>query len=249
MNSQVTKKTAISSACRYGYFETFRDHYSGEHSFSEYSCQECDMTFKKKEALRRHTLGVHKRNGYGVHYCRGCGKGFRYSSHARRHERYHLPSEERRSFVCAVCKKAFLSKQDLFRHKQIHSKNKKHQCSKCNYTGLRKFDVVLHERKHGIVHGKYVCITCGRYFLTDFRFQQHMKTFGHEGTEVQFVDMAGINMDDDVGDTQENNDAGLDDASTEEQTDQYQQFIVLPSDGLSENFMIKSEPFVDVDLA
>ena len=224
------------------------------------------MTFRKKESLRRHTLGVHKRNGYGVHYCRGCGKGFRYSSHARRHESYHLPTEERRSFVCAVCKKAFLSKQDLYRHSKIHDKQKKYQCSKCNYTGLRKFDVVIHERKHGIMHGKYACITCGRYFLTEFRFRQHMKTYGHEGTQVQLVDMTRFDVNSDDDNVQENmetelqvspNEGTLDTelqsslgeqtldteirASLTGETHKQYQFIVLAANAFADQSSIKSE--------
>lgn len=58
--------------------------------------------------------------------------------------------------------------------------------------GLRKFDVVLHERKHGIVRGKYLCITCGHYFISVHRFQQHLSTYKHEGTEVQFEDVPEI---------------------------------------------------------
>ena len=170
---------------KYGYFESFRDHYISSHTNQTFPCEElgCDAVFHKKDALRRHVLMDHKREGKEMHECRGCGKTFKYAHHARRHEKYHMGKEER-PFVCATCKKAFVTKQDLQRHKDIHTGCKPFKCSQCFYTTARKSNLILHERKHGVVHGEYVCTTCMKYFISETRFKAHLNALKHEGCRV-----------------------------------------------------------------
>lgn len=164
----------------YGYMDTLVDHYTSHHTSQRFECMSCEMTFGKKDSLRRHVLMVHKREGKFMHQCKICERMFKYSHHARRHERYHLGTQTRK-FKCSDCSKTFVSKQDLIRHGDVHSGRKDYLCQYCTFSSARRCNLLIHQRKHGIVYGDYLCLTCDKYFMSLARFQAHIIAKNHKG--------------------------------------------------------------------
>jgi len=121
---------------------------------------------------------LHKRKGIPVHTCNVCNKMFKFAHHARRHERYHLKPEDR-AFPCMHCSKRFTTKQEVQQHTLIHMGIKNFKCDHCDYAASRKFNLRLHERKHGIMHGDHVSSTCQEPFLTESKLIAHQKKLNH----------------------------------------------------------------------
>ena len=78
-----------------------------------------------------------------------------------------------------LVKKVFTRPDNLKQHKQIHFKEKKHQCSKCDKTFHRRSNLLRHEKQ---VHEKraaareYKCNTCGERFHNLAPFRAHQQT-------------------------------------------------------------------------
>ena len=160
---------------KYGYFGSFKDHYISQHTSLTYKCpqENCNEMFTKRDTLNRHILMDHKRQGKHLYLCKGCGKTFKLAHHARRHELYHR--KEDRKHNCGFCGKLFTTKQDLERHFLTHTGIKPYKCSQCTYSAVRKFNLILHERKHGVIHGEHTCHICGKYFITIGNLKSHLK--------------------------------------------------------------------------
>ena len=78
-----------------------------------------------------------------------------------------------------LVQKVFTQPDNLKQHKQIHFKEKKHQCFKCDKTFHRRSNLLRHKRQ---VHEKraaareYKCNTCGERFHNLAPFRAHQKT-------------------------------------------------------------------------
>ena len=160
---------------KYAYFDTFKDHYVSRHTSLTYRCPEenCNEVFIKQQALSKHILLEHKRQGKRFYLCKDCGKTFKRSNHARRHERYHRVED--RTNICNLCCKAFATKQDLERHMHTHTGTKPYKCSQCDFSSIRRFNMILHERRHGMMHGEYSCHACGKHFVAVGNLKAHIK--------------------------------------------------------------------------
>ena len=54
------------------------------------------------------------------HICEHCGKSFPYKSKLIIHQSLHLPQDQRKLFICSLCKKGFRLKENLKKHLRTH---------------------------------------------------------------------------------------------------------------------------------
>ena len=129
------------SACQLRYHQTS---HTNEKPFM---CDKCDASFKSKERLKIHIRGKHEgvfkfhcticpakyniKSEFEAHFrshtgekpfnCSICGKGFSKSEVMRKHEKIHLPEEEKYIYPCEFCGKRFSVKFNLQTHiKGVH---------------------------------------------------------------------------------------------------------------------------------
>ena len=82
--------------------------------------------------------------------------------------------EKRKDYICETCKKTFATSQQLKRHiLLIHEKRKDHVCITCN----KAFTIKEYLRRHieGVHLKKFVCPTCGKFFLHPYNVLVHIR--------------------------------------------------------------------------
>lgn len=103
--------------------------------------------------------------------CDTCGKKLSTYSNLMTHRLIHLPSDQRRSFECYVCKTTFRYKKSIIHHMSVHSGIKiQYQCNVC-LSSFSRSDAL---RRHTLIHLKlqpHLCSTCGKGFRTKFNLK------------------------------------------------------------------------------
>lgn len=74
---------------------------------------------------------------------------------------------------CMLCKKNFLTKQNMKRHMQTHTGVKPHQCTLCNLSFLRLSHLQRHYRVH-TGEKPFQCNQCDRLFSRSDKLKQHI---------------------------------------------------------------------------
>ena len=101
---------------------------------------------------------------------------FKLEAHARRHELYHDPNDERRKHQCPICEKRFCYRGDLQRHyDSMHSDKKPFKCRVCTFRAVTKAAVVEHERKHGMQPARFHCVSCDLSCVDEKFFRGHLR--------------------------------------------------------------------------
>ncbi|CAF4837531.1 unnamed protein product, partial [Rotaria socialis] len=98
-------------------------------------CNDCGLTFKRKENLRRHMLSVHEK--LKPHKCPHC----EYASSVKGPLSQHIKAvhEKLKPHKCSHCEYACSQKGDLSKHiKSVHVKLKPYRCPHCEYASSRK---------------------------------------------------------------------------------------------------------------
>ncbi|XP_011196862.2 uncharacterized protein LOC105221518 [Zeugodacus cucurbitae] len=108
-------------------------------------CSQCGRVFKKKEHLTQH---VKLHAGLRPFKCKEeqCGKAFSRKEHLMRHEISH---SGRKLFSCDVCHKPFSRKDNLNKHRRIHTTGTSiYNCEICN----KQFAVKAYYEEHKQMH-------------------------------------------------------------------------------------------------
>nr|CAD7454913.1 unnamed protein product [Timema tahoe] len=133
-----------------------------------YKCESCEMSFKLKRDIFRHSLA---HSGLKSYKCEECGKCFKQKSDLLRHSPTHSGFKQ---FMCKECGKCFKVKSYLLRHSLTHSGLKQFKCEECSKCFTRKSYLFRHTFTHSELK-QFKCKECGKCC-------KHLKdTFTHSG--------------------------------------------------------------------
>lgn len=111
----------------------------------DYLCTKCPKRFKSTDGLKYHLKFTHaERSAYK---CDKCDKTFKAPAGLRRHKMTHLSIIPKR-FVCTVCEKAFIEKEKLKMHMNVHTGEKPYKCNMCDFRCAFSGNLSKHKRTH-----------------------------------------------------------------------------------------------------
>lgn len=105
--------------------------------------------------------------------CETCGKSFNRRSRLTLHIKYVHEGAE--PFMCTVCNKALLRKEDVQRHHIVHSGIKAHACPICDKRFAMKSSLKIHLLTH-TKEPPRACDECGRAFIRQDCLLRHMRS-------------------------------------------------------------------------
>ncbi|XP_063535458.1 zinc finger protein 300-like isoform X1 [Cydia strobilella] len=151
-------------------------------SMEYYQCDHCQTKFCQKSSLRRHMLMHLNLQPYTCPECPT--RHFRQRGNWRAHiRRRHPQLFIKIKYECIVCRKPFVSLEDLKRHKKEHVKKKRYTCVFCEKVFKRKSLLADHE-KHHMAPGRYKCTMCSMSYDSRILYSDHLKT--HAKVEDKF---------------------------------------------------------------
>lgn len=142
---------------------------------STVQCDYCKKTFSNKFSLRRHIFGHLYSKPYSCSYC---PKKFQYINNRKIHEKkqHSDVTNEPGIFVCDVCKKPFLLKENLGLHLASHVKNENsYKCIYCDRQFSHHLLLNQHEKQH-LVRGRYQCSLCTMSYEYRNQLAAHVKS-------------------------------------------------------------------------
>ncbi|XP_061713726.1 zinc finger protein 347-like [Cydia pomonella] len=115
-----------------------------------------------------------KENGMvsqGPHICEQCGVTV---IDIKSHSLTHKFKDERKMLKCKACPKLFISRGGRRRHFNVHHLGRKAKCDICNghYVNLNTHIMQVHKK----AELRFVCVMCGRRFVSRHVLDQHMYT-------------------------------------------------------------------------
>ncbi|XP_059056438.1 zinc finger protein 39-like isoform X1 [Achroia grisella] len=139
-------------------------------------CKICEVLFTTKIEKKQHDTTVH-----GVKFerkkrfpCPYCSDRFFQESFKMQHlvDKHGMVKPE---YACTVCSKVFITKSLRNNHvKNVHMKEKNHECNICHHFFYSKSDVARHRVTH-TGEKKFSCATCNGPFATKDSLRRHMK--------------------------------------------------------------------------
>ena len=93
---------------------------------TEYVCEICHKTFRRKSYLQKHMNSHNKERPYPCQYC---GKLFRSLTNRAKHVLQHAVGNE--TLACEVCNETFVDRESLEKHQPLH---KTFACANCEST-------------------------------------------------------------------------------------------------------------------
>lgn len=152
--------------------------------------------------------------------CDTCGKSFNRRSRLTLHIKYVHEGAE--PFMCTVCNKALLRKEDVQRHHIVHSGVKAHACPICDKRFAMKSSLKIHLLTH-TKEPPRACDECGRAFIRQDCLLRHMRSKHRDmlaeimadaekkKLEAQLLGMVKKNENDSGENDNETNDGDIDD--------------------------------------
>ncbi|XP_066939924.1 PR domain zinc finger protein 5-like isoform X7 [Macrobrachium rosenbergii] len=165
------------------------------------SCSYCNKTMSKY-VLSSHVNEKHTKERKML--CTFCGQVFFKSVNLNAHiKRHHMRSQYAR-FICQICSKAYITRDELQRHVAAHQNERKFKCEFCNRAYFKAGDLTYHRRSH-TGERPHACNSCGAAFSRPSELTTHMarahgvhnftrryqRTAAHESldTTVKFNDL------------------------------------------------------------
>lgn len=146
-----------------------------DHVSFKLDCAICQKRFRAVDQLRKH-MRVHN----GVRYeCTECDKVYAHLESLRLHQWTHTG---RKSFVCHLCGKSYITSTTLKQHvKEFHERNKDHRCEYCSDAFYTKTLLNDHIRAKHTLDRQFVCPQCGKSFTSSRYLSAHKKL--HSGKQ------------------------------------------------------------------
>ncbi|XP_075231237.1 uncharacterized protein LOC142330073 [Lycorma delicatula] len=149
---------------------------------SQFTCPQCDLTFKSQRALTRHTKTKHNPLTTWYHCnvpdCNRPVKSFATRNQLSKHNKRHH-SESSRKFNCPTCGKEFTEKASLLHHeRQKHTAGltplqlRPHVCHICSKRFTLKSKLNFHIRTHS-QEPRFTCNICSKSFHRKDSFKKH----------------------------------------------------------------------------
>uniref|UniRef100_A0A8U7NJS4 Uncharacterized protein n=1 Tax=Corvus moneduloides TaxID=1196302 RepID=A0A8U7NJS4_CORMO len=114
-------------------------------------------------------LGEKPQGGEKPHKCLECGKGFRWSSSLREHQRIHTGE---RPYECGKCGKGVSRISCLIQHQVVHTGERPYECLDCGKSFGWSSTLRAHQRTH-TGERPYECSECGKRFQRSSHLLQH----------------------------------------------------------------------------
>lgn len=133
-------------------------------------CESCDKSFFTKYDLAKHILTHTKQKDYT---CIVCKKSFSRSTLLYRHEKIHTDPKIPRHH-CEECDRIYLNIRDYEKHIQIHTKNRRFECSFCEKRFAFKQGLERHQTIHDNESQPHGCLYCELRFPSAARLQRHL---------------------------------------------------------------------------
>ncbi|XP_076438244.1 uncharacterized protein LOC143277343 [Babylonia areolata] len=135
-----------------------------------YHCDQCPMSFKRKQNLKTHKL----RHGERRHACDICGRRFFTAFETVGHKRKaHRPKALPDPCVCQYCDERFATALLCKEHAHCHTGERPYTCNQCPMAFKRKRVLTIHKMRHG--EPTLACDFCGRRFTTADDRRSHLK--------------------------------------------------------------------------
>ncbi|XP_050440260.1 zinc finger protein 883-like [Adelges cooleyi] len=223
--------------------ETLNRHIKTHTALKPHSCGFCGKTFIQISQLRAHLFHHTGENGFT---CDTCGKSFNRRSRLTLHIRYVHEGAE--PFMCTVCNKALLRKEDVQRHHIVHSGIKAHACPICDKRFAMKSSLKIHLLTH-TKEPPRACDECGRAFIRQDCLLRHMRSKHRDMLAEIMADaekkkleaqLLGMVKNDD-----KSNDDGRDDDNDDEEDDNESIDELASNDDSSSSDMSKSDTLAD----
>ena len=112
-----------------------------EHAYV-YQCNFCNMTFRRKKLMQRHTNKFHV-EGATKYPCDDCNAEFDTEKHLRLHKQC-LHNSRGMGDVRSLCPKACTGKAGLSHHLKFYHEEIRNQCDKCNFWSTKRRQLVRH---------------------------------------------------------------------------------------------------------
>lgn len=158
------------SKCGYGTNskEILEEHLAkGGDNHSNFKCDACDKPYISQKNLEKHIQLYHIDN-----HCKYCNKEYGSRSNLLRHIQRSHGKQKHRNVPCDQCGKMFYTKWQLNVHMNLH-KNKKHQCTHCNYCTVYPQALKTHIKIH-MKEYSCICDWCGKGFMNKKALMNHM---------------------------------------------------------------------------
>ncbi|XP_055605445.1 uncharacterized protein LOC129753637 [Uranotaenia lowii] len=156
-----------------------------------YECELCDLTFKSRAYLKRHSKTVHTTAN---HSCDQCDATFtstvKYEYHLKKHEPL-------KKFRCSYCTKSFLQQHHLLNHERVHTGKEPYLCNVCGKAFRHEPSFRTHLKIHDDAR-QYVCKLCSKSFVQRSTYLQHVakhrndRSFQCEQCGKKFVQRAAL---------------------------------------------------------
>ncbi|KAK2911444.1 hypothetical protein Q8A67_003577 [Cirrhinus molitorella] len=135
---------------------------------SNYSCGQCNKTFKHEASLNIH---LRSHSSEKTHICGQCGKGFDRADLLKNHQRTHTGE---RPFACNLCGKSYGHQGQLRIHRRIHTGERPYCCPHCGKRFNEHNQLKVHLRTH-TGERPYTCTVCGKTFTNAGNLRSHQR--------------------------------------------------------------------------
>lgn len=145
-------------------------------SHKTYHCLECDLNFDKQTDKKNHDISVHnvKFERKSRFPCQYCDERF-FQENLKIQHLVEKHGMDKPNHKCPLCPKHFITKSLCNNHvRNVHKKEKKHECDICHNIFYTKSDVMRHRVTH-TGEKKFSCDSCNTLFATKDSLTRHIK--------------------------------------------------------------------------
>lgn len=164
---------------------------------TKYRCDNCDLTFRSSTELKKHQATEHEDKQY---HCLHCSVYFRHLSEFEKHAAHmhtdvwskNLTSSMYRcSYSCADCGRLFDRRNNLKRHRIVHSEEYTFSCNVCSKQFKAAQNLKAHLELHVAVQTgeMYPCDICEKSFTMRRGLARHIRNVHTEENKCVFCDI------------------------------------------------------------